>query len=251
MIDMTVEEYRKHPALNFSLAKHLLDSPAHFKAAQDEESEPSEAMILGTLTHAFVLENKDMRDEYALKPDGMSFATKEGKAWRDAQTKPILADEKAQRIPLCADSLAKSRAVRKLLKLCPNRETPIICQYRGIEIKALLDMHDVGLIADFKTAMDCAKRPFAWKIRDYHYDMQAAWYQVAHAAKYEISEPAPFYWLAVELKQPFARSIFKASDSLIESGLAKMDKAIELYKECLASGKWDLPECEPEEIDYN
>lgn len=246
---MNATEYRQHPALNFSLAKHLLDSPAHFKAAQDEDHEPSEAMMLGTLTHAFVLEDKDLRDEYALKPDGMSFATKEGKAWRDAQTKPILADEKAQRVPLCADLLAKSRTVRKMLELCPMRETPIICEFRGVEIKALLDMHSDGLIADFKTAQDCTKRAFARKISDYHYDMQAAWYQVAHAAKYALDEPAPFYWLVVEMKQPFARAIYRASDRVIESGLEKMERAIELYKECLASGKWDLPEVELEEID--
>jgi len=246
---MNATEYRQHPALNFSLAKHLLDSPAHFVAAQDEDHEPSEAMMLGTLTHAFVLEDKDLRDEYALKPDGMSFATKEGKAWRDAQTKPILADEKAQRVPLCADSLAKSRTVRKMLELCPMRETPIICEFRGVEIKALLDMHSEGLIADFKTAQDCTKRAFARKISDYHYDMQAAWYQAAHAAKYGLDEPAPFYWLVVEMKQPFARAIYRASDSLIESGLAKMERAIEIYKECLASGKWELPEVELEEID--
>jgi hypothetical protein len=246
---MNATEYRQHPAINFSLAKHLLDSPAHFKAAQDEDHEPSEAMMLGTLTHAFVLEGKDLRDEYALKPHGMSFATKEGKAWRDAQTKPILADEKAQRVPLCADSLAKSRTVRKMLELCPMRETPIICEFRGVEIKALLDMHSEELIADFKTAQDCTKRAFARKISDYHYDMQAAWYQAAHAAKYGLDEPAPFYWLVVEMKQPFARAIYRASDALIESGLAKMDRAIELYKECLASGKWELPEVELEEID--
>jgi len=246
---MNATEYRQHPALNFSLAKHLLDSPAHFKAAQDEDHEPSEAMMLGTLTHAFVLEDKDLRDEYALKPDGMSFATKEGKAWRDAQTKPILADEKAQRVPLCADSLAKSRTVRKMLELCPMLETPIICEFRGVEIKALLDMHSEELIADFKTAQDCTKRAFARKISDYHYDMQAAWYQAAHAAKYGLDEPAPFYWLVVEMKQPFARAIYRASDALIESGLAKMERAIEIYKECLASGKWELPEVELEEID--
>jgi len=246
---MNATEYRQHPAINFSLAKHLLDSPAHFKAAQDEDHEPSEAMMLGTLTHAFVLEGKDLRDEYALKPDGMSFATKEGKAWRDAQTKPILADEKAQRVPLCADSLAKSRTVRKMLELCPMLETPIICEFRGVEIKALLDMHSEELIADFKTAQDCTKRAFARKISDYHYDMQAAWYQAAHAAKYGLDEPAPFYWLVVEMKQPFARAIYRASDALIESGLAKMERAIEIYKECLASGKWELPEVELEEID--
>jgi hypothetical protein len=51
------------------------------------------------------------------------------------------------------------------------------------------------------------------------------------------------------MKQPFARAIYRASDSLIESGLAKMERAIEIYKECLASGKWELPEVELEEID--
>ena len=48
-------EYRSDPALNFSLAKHLLRGPAYFRAAVDEEQETTEAMHDGTLAHAMVL----------------------------------------------------------------------------------------------------------------------------------------------------------------------------------------------------
>lgn len=246
---MTTSEYRAHPALNFSLAKHLLDSPAHFKAALDEEMEPSEAMILGTVTHAYVLENKDIRDEYAIKPEGMSFATKEGKAWRDAQTKPILAESKAKHIPLAATAMSNQPLARKLLELAPHRETSILTEFRGVEIKALLDAHGDDIICDFKTTNDCSHRAFQRKIFDMHYDMQAAWYCVAYMAKYGVDEPPAWYWLACEMSQPYAHKIYIASPEIIASGMDKMEIAIAKYKECTASGKWELPQVAWEEME--
>jgi len=245
---MTTEEYRKHPALNFSLAKHLLDSPAHFKAAQDEECEPTEAMILGTVTHALVLEGKNTLDQYALKPDGMSFATKEGKAWKAEQTKEIVSEKKALKIPYAAQAISANPYALKLLEMCPNRETPIIVEYRGVQIKALIDSHGDSMVSDFKTTADCCERSFTKTIFDRHYDLQAAWYLAALSISLNLSEPLPWYWLACELSEPFANEIYLMPDDVLANGMAKMDYVIDKYKECLASDKWDLPVHAPRQV---
>lgn len=247
--EMSVEEYRKYPALNFSLAKHLLDSPAHFKVAQDEEFEPTEAMMLGTITHALVLEGRDTLSDYVLKPDGMSFATKDGKAWKEAQTKPIIAEKKALKIPYAAKAISENSYAKKLLELCPNRETYFIVEYRGVKIKALIDCHGDGIISDFKTAADAGENAFGNAIFDRHYDMQAVWYQTVIALVKGLESPPAWYWLACELSEPFRNEIYLQSERNYANGLAKMDYCIDQYKKCIDANEWKLPANPPREIE--
>jgi hypothetical protein len=239
---MTVEEYRAHPALNFSLAKHLLDSPAHFKAAQDEDQETTEAMHVGTLAHAMVLEGKDLRDLYAIKPAGMSFASKEGKAWRDAQTLPILKEDDANSIPRMADAITKNPDAARILKACQHRETPLFATLQGVDCKCLLDLHgehgDEIAVLDFKSAQSAMPRQFAAAIVDRHYDLQMEWYCQILAMVKGVETRPWWGWIACENKAPFFNVVYQPSDEMIASGQAKLDRVLTLYKECTASGKW-------------
>jgi len=241
---VTTAEYRAHPALNFSLAKHLLKSPAHFKAAQDEEREETDAMRIGTLAHAMILEGKDLRDLYAIKPAGMSFATTEGKAWKAAQTLPILKEEDANMIPKAAQAIADNPHAAHILKQCQFRETPIIGTIMGVPCKALLDCHGTDgkewVIMDLKTTTDASQRKFGYTVKDMDYDLQCVWYSTL-LANVEQIETQPFWvWLPVEKSAPHANEIYTAED-WIESGMRKMETVIDRFKECTASGKWPMP----------
>jgi len=245
---MTTKEYRQFPALNFSLAKHLLDSPAHYKAAQDEEREPSEAMMLGTITHALVLEGRNTLEDYAIKPEGMSFVTKEGKAWRDAQTKEIVSEKKALKIPYAAQSIAANPYAAELLRRCQMRETSIRVEYRGVKIKCLIDANGGNIISDFKTAQDASERGFTKAIFDRHYDLQASMYQTALAIANKLETPQAWYWLACELSEPFYNQVYEQTDDVYANGMAKLDYVIDEYKRCTASGDWSLPVPYPQKI---
>lgn len=242
---MTREEYRAHPALNFSLAKHLLTSPAHFKAAQDEEQEETDAMRIGTLAHAMVLEGKDLRDLYAIKPAGMSFATKEGKAWRDDQTLPILKEEDAESIPAIAEAIAKNPDAAGMLRGCTMREHPIFFTLHGVECKALLDMAGtdsrVWVINDFKTSQDASPRKFAKTAYDMHLDMQAAWYSDGLAMAEGLEDPPLFYWTVTEKKKPFFNVVYQPDDETMANGRKKVEKALKRYQDCMKSGEWPMP----------
>jgi hypothetical protein len=241
---MTTEQYRAHPALNFSLAKTLLDSPAHFKAAQDEERQETDAMRIGTLVHAMVLEGKDLRDMYALKPQGMSFATKEGKAWRDEQTLPILKEGDSEAIARAAQAVAANHDAARILKACQHRETPLIGSIMGVPCKALLDCHGTDgeewVICDLKTTIDASPKGFAWAVIKSHYDLQMAWYRALLCNVEGISEPPCWLWLAVEKKAPFVNAVYQ-SDEWEESGNDKLVKVLDLYKRCTESGEWPMP----------
>ncbi len=243
---MTREEYRAHPALNFSLAKHLLTSPAHFKAAQDEEQEETEAMRIGTLAHSMVLEGKDLRDLYAIKPSGMSFATKEGKAWRDAQTLPILKEEEAEGLPRMAESIAANEDAAALLRGCAQVERPILFNLHGVECKALIDLCGANearmwALGDFKTATDASPRQFPKAVADRHYDMQMAWYCDGLAIVEGLEMPPWCFWIAVEKKAPWLNVVYQAGAEVMESGRRKVERALTIYKECMERGEWPLP----------
>jgi len=242
---MTTAEYRAHPALNFSLAKHLLKSPAHFKAAQDEEREETDAMRVGTLAHAMILEGKDLRDLYAIKPAGMSFATKDGKAWRDEQTLPILREEDANSIPRMAQAIVGNDYAAAVLKGCTMREMPIFATVMGVECKALLDVAGIKvggqwLITDLKTCQDSDPRSFAKTVATMHYDLQAAWYCDVLWAEKGLQESPDWNWIAIEKTAPFVNRVYSA-EHWMDSGREKLERVLESYKECTASGKWPMP----------
>ena len=50
-MNITREKYRWWPALNYSAAKHLLRSPAHFRWVEEHPIEPTEDMRMGTEIH--------------------------------------------------------------------------------------------------------------------------------------------------------------------------------------------------------
>jgi len=241
-----MSDYREHPALNFSLAKHLLKSPAHFKAAQDEERKESDAMRIGTIAHAMILEGKDLRDLYAIKPAGMSFASKDGKAWRDAQTLPVIKEEDANNIPRMAEAIAQNKDAAGILRGCQHREMPLFATIMDVPCKALLDVAgcdptgESWVIADLKTCQDSSARSFGWTVEDMHYDLQAAWYSAILASVYNLDTPPFWVWIAVEKSAPFVNQVFTA-EHWMESGIEKLERVLTLYKNCTASGIWPMP----------
>lgn len=242
---MNRDEYNAIPALNFSMAKHLLRSPAHFKAAEDEEREETDAMRIGTLVHAMVLEGKDLRDLYAIKPKGMSFATTEGKEWKAAQSLPILKEEDANGIPRIAEAITRNPDAVALLKGCPQRERAITFEMRGIACKALLDASGTDgtswAVSDLKTAMDASPREFAKQAFKMHLDMQAAWYSDGLAIVEGLEVHPWFAWIVVEKKPPFFNVVYEPEEAMLETGRAKIELAIKRYKDCMKTGVWPMP----------
>jgi hypothetical protein len=242
---MSVKEYRQDRAVNFSSLKHILKSPAHYKAALAQPAKETPAMILGTLAHSIILERKEIHQVAAIKPEGLNLATREGKAWKEsAGDLPIISLEDAANLEGMANAIIENPHAMALLGACPSRETPIKATMRGVDCKALLDAHGSGdeqwVIADLKTTDDATNDAFARMVANYDYDMQAVFYADILAAFHGLETRPLFYWIAIEKTAPYTCRVYDSSDWLV-SGEAKVEKALELYKECQQSGKWPHP----------
>ena len=118
--EMSEEDYRSAPGLNFSTLKHLVTSPHAFRYFRDvHKSEPTAAQSLGTAIHMRVLEPEKYGATYAVreKVDGR---TKEGKAYNaqweaDNPGKIAIDKETAYLIEECADAVYCDKGYRNVV----------------------------------------------------------------------------------------------------------------------------------------
>ena len=250
---MTIEEYRKDPALNFSLAKILADeTPAHFyEARNNPDQEETIAMRMGTAVHD-LLQGKFQ--EYAIKPAFNPFTRNKAdtwhgnklwcKEWMSEQVLPMLSADEYAAVVGMRDALSENPMFRMLQEMCPVVEAPVFATYRGVRIKALPDMIGYDkegnrLIIDLKTAIDASPWKFSKTVRDRMYHVQQNWYCNAVAIAEGLEDNPPRYMLlAVEKSRPHLINPCFLPAKASEEGAALMDKIIGIYKECSEKDEW-------------
>ena len=228
--------------LSQSLARPLLyRSPAHAKAILDGRvTFESDAMTLGTAVHQLLL-----RDDRVCVIEADSYRTKDAQAERErcraAGLVPILrpkfdeAREIAQHVngqvlELQVDPTPFTKGTAEhVIRWDDRGETPC---------RALLDWlrDDRLFVDDLKTTGDASPDKFRRHIFNMGYDIQAAFYTRAVTAAYGI-EPT-FRFVVVETKPPYPVSIFQLSPRAMASAQVKVDTAMQIWNECVASGEW-------------
>ena len=238
------EQYDAIEALNQSKAKLLLRSPRHFRVPVEETPDTTPALLLGTIVHAQLLEGINPDKCFTIKPAGMSFATREGKAWRAAQDKPIITrDEAGDVIGMCNAILDNIHA-RNILSTCILREQIYTGMIQGLACKALVDAvgsaGDQPAVVEIKTSLDCRAEFFGRRaVSDpFHYDLQSAWYRTLTKAQVSC-------WIVVENHSPWDVAVYFPSSDMRTSGELKMHKALNIYKMCKQLDRWPGSQPDP------
>lgn len=247
---MTIDEYRAHPALNFSAAKILATmTPAHFREYVDGGGiEETVAMRMGTAVHD-MLQGLPIRG--VIKPahhpddpaDTWHGAKKWCKTWIAEQTEPVFSADEHKATMGMRNALENHGLFSTVMGLCPDREKPVFAEYRGVQLKALLDMSGADsqgnrFIADLKTTDNASPRKWAKKLVDMSYHMQAAWYSNVTALAEGLTDRPNFLFGVVESKPPHLVAIYSLPEEAWSNGQAMMDLAVDRYKECVESGIW-------------
>ena len=202
--DMPNSEYHSHPSISSSDVKLVASkSLAHWKA-KVYKSTPAFAM--GSAVHAMVLE-----PEKGLVIRGPE--DRRGNKWRDAQLAADLdgqillteADyDLAERIaaatrahPVVARYLADDSFVAEASFFATDSQT-------GVNIKCRPDgyLQKSGIIFDVKTTRDASPGGFPREIRNYGYDLQAAFY--LRCMREAGRDARAFIFIAVEKEAPYA-----------------------------------------------
>lgn len=229
------EEYRKHPGLNQSYLRKVLELGLERATYErDNPDEPTDDMILGSVHHAYLSRHMDIIHSFERAPK-VDRRTKEGKAvWQTLMDglKPgvtLVRDEiwdkahllahKAQEVreqvlgikEYTTDMTEVSLVARVRFK---TEELTLDCDIKGqLDLVYQKDKDSPVLVVDYKTSSSCAEIPVLRKSRDSMWALQAYTYCTLAAAHYKA--PASAYYIVSSKDHENARAYSFGQNSMI------------------------------------
>jgi len=209
--------------LSYSSLKQFAVSPAHFLSYKKAQRKDSAAMLQGRLIHKLILEEDLLLEDFAVYN-----GRRAGKEWTqfkdDNSTKDIV---KASELDMALDvknSISNHKKANKLINGLTETEKYFKAEIDGVEFHGYIDGLANDYILDLKTTVSSEPHKFSRDSWNMKYHLQAAIYCKVTGIK-------DYYIVAVEKNSPFAVSVFKLDEDLLEYAYAELDKLITEFKE--------------------
>lgn len=246
---MTFAEYRAIDRVSFSGLKYIEKSPLHFLHNEQNPSDPTPAMVQGSLFHTVCLRQEMARsfhilDEAKRPVPEKDYKTKLNQIWKKEQAAhakkfglEIASSNDVKKFTLI-DSILREDADAGALLNDPNgvAEGVILWERNGIKLKSRLDWITDG-ITDLKKTKDAAPLEFMRQSYYEGYHVQAAAYSLAFRAAFG-KNPAFYKLLAIEDTAPYHFGVNKLTTDALNSGAATLDRWLARLAACRASGKY-------------
>ena len=238
--DLPGETYHGAPGLSSHRIRLLMRSPAHLAASYLEPQKLKAHFVVGTAMHQLVFQ-PELAPCWVVRPEGMKFTTKEGKAWRDAQAMPVMDPEDWWDVQAAAAVVRAHPIASKAIAGRPEVSVFKRFDVGGGEtmLKARMDLVGVGnWIADLKTTTDARPDAFMRDLNEYGYHIQAAFYLDVWNAANPDNRKDSFCFIAVEKSAPYGIAVYNLHLEAIESGRGEYMKALPIYGDCLSTNTW-------------
>lgn len=215
---------------------------AHWTGNPDRlDHEGTAATKLGSALHTLVLEGEPVfRKRYAVKPEGMSLATTDGKAWRrDQSGKEILSSDDGMAVFAMSRALSRDPVASKAFEDGIPEATAVMKDpITGLYLRCRPDWlrTSVDLALNLKTALSA--KPDEWRRQAFelgYFVSAAVTVDVLSAVR---DRPFAEAFVIVEKSPPYPCVVCTLSAELIEFGRLIYRKALQRYADCIASGAW-------------
>lgn len=212
----------------------------HYLHPSPVPHEDTEATAFGTAAHCYIVEGPGVfSDRYLLKPRGMNFATKAGKAWKEEYEGrgEIITTDDFEAICAMAKAVADHTVARTMLS-GGRPEVTLVAHddETGLWLKARPDYFRGALGVNFKTAANGKREPWERQAWSLGYHISAAMSIDVMAA---CGIKSPLYGFVVQEKEPPYTVVARVlDDAVIGWGRIQYRAALRKFADCLASGKW-------------
>jgi hypothetical protein len=233
-------DYFTSTAWSQSNAKCALVSPrlALMRHTGQDKREDTDSLAFGRAWDRIVNGFQPPRELFAVKPEGMSFASNAGKAWKqdaEASGLEIISERTASKLESMLQYLPADIVVK--LIACQFQQVARV-NYCNLSMQSKVDaLSSHNVLYDCKTTAGYLE-DFEASAYRYGYHFQAAWYRMVHALANPDLPTAEFHFIVTETCAPYRTAIFIPSAAFMSLGQADVDKALATITECAASGDW-------------
>jgi len=246
--------YHNHilaPEVNRGLVMEMMrSSAAHVLSLIDGKlppKKPTPEMVVGSLFDRALLE-PDLFNEgvsHWVRPPGMRLTTTSGIAWKKVHSGlPILTSEQSLDIRNMIEAVMRHKLARRIVEesskqesaFCLHPDTHILRKCRPDA--RLVENSGRMLLADLKSTFRGGASADAWSnhCARMGYHIQDAFYSDIYR---DLAGEDPFFvFLVVERKPPYAVRLFEIHEEGRNVARDKYRRALDLFKECKASGVW-------------
>ncbi len=261
----TYHNHSAAPEISRSLiVEMVVNTPAHVRAVLDGKriKKETRAMIVGTLMDTALLEPDRFREgvSHWVRPTGMNFVTKEGRAWKAEHSNlPIIlatnnseTEASEEDIRGMIEAVMAHKQARKIVEssvkqesaFCFHPDTGLLRKCRPDT--RLADTSGRLVLADLKTTFPggTEARVFAAHAARMGYFIQHPYYSDIYQDL--LGEQPFFLFFVVERKPPYSVRVFQIHSEGVQSGRDQYRRALETFAQCKASGIWPA---HPEEIE--
>ena len=192
----------------------LLNNPKMFGVRQPD----NKAFAFGRLFHQLILE-----PEKASAFKFVDIKTRTSKAYKEAVEDSgedfLLLKKEVEWAEYLADTVVSNIELYDMIYAEGNEfERPSVTKIQGIPFKGKADIVTNTHILDLKTTGDISK--FKWSAKNYNYDSQAYVYGLL------FNRPMVFIVIDKTSRQ---MGVYRATDSFVESGKEKVERALKVY----------------------
>jgi hypothetical protein len=241
--DMSEDAYHARPELSSTGARRLLEAPARFNHWRHNGQAGKQAFDVGHAVHAMVLGVGNGTIAYPadhITPSGAVSSKSATVAWAEDQRAAGLvpiAPAQARKVHGMAEAVLAHPGARDIVERRGDPEVSVIAldEETGVETRARFDWIDLdaGAATDLKTTATSASADgFARTVAQHGYDVQEAFYRRA------IQRDIRFRFIVVEADAPHLVAVHELDIEWQQMGAAKVQRALELYATCTASGTW-------------
>lgn len=249
IFSLSAEQYHgpepcQEPSLSSSGARMLMaDPPAKYWHARNNPQPPTEALILGSAAHEWLLEGEQWPQRHLVLAEDHNGRTNAGKATlaeatarglrcvTSEQFSAIKAMKEAiEAHPYAMAAFQNGRSETSLFWL--DQHTEIWCRSRPDFLPA-----QGRIFADYKTTVSCRTDDLCRTIGRYGYHMQASWYSDGLRALGLADDPIMLFVFQEKMPPYLVRCVTVGQPSLIAAE-GRNYRARRIFAECVRSGVW-------------
>jgi hypothetical protein len=236
------------PAVSGSdLVSYETECPAHAHAfwrgnPARIHRDPSASMELGTAAHAYILEGAEaFHQRFSVKPDGLSFATREGKAWREAQgDRQIVSFSDHMRIVGMREGLMRNADARRLLEAGGRAEVTMVAkdEETGLTLLCRPDLYiaRAGLAVNLKTTASPAPNSWRKTAANLRYDLGDAMFRLV-ASTLGIQRPTHAF-MVVGNDEPHLGYVAALSADAASAADQQLRQILRRFAKSVADDSW-------------